>query len=50
MHTRSGRWRVAVWYQRWTLNGFIAEQVALATAGRYFYGITGFAYTGRSAA
>jgi SAM-dependent methyltransferase len=24
---------------------FIAEQVALATAGRYFYSITGFAYT-----
>ena len=26
---------------------FLAEQVALASAGRYFYSITGFAYTGR---
>ena len=29
---------------------FLAEQVALAKAGRYFYSITGFAYTGRRAA
>jgi hypothetical protein len=29
---------------------FIEEQVALAAAGRYFYSITGFAYTGRRAA
>ncbi len=29
---------------------FLAEQVALAAAGRYFYSITGFAYTGRRAA
>jgi SAM-dependent methyltransferase len=26
---------------------FLGEQVALAAAGRYFYSITGFAYTGR---
>jgi len=29
---------------------FLGEQVALAAAGRYFYSITGFAYTGRRAA
>ena len=29
---------------------FLAEQVALAAAGRYVYSITGFAYTGRRAA
>lgn len=28
---------------------FLADQVALAAAGRYFYSITGFAYTGRHA-
>jgi hypothetical protein len=28
---------------------FSEEHVALAAAGRYFYSITGFAYTGRRA-
>ncbi len=32
------------------LERFLADQVALATAGRYFYGITGFAYVGQRAA